>query len=143
MNREVVCSWIVALVLLVTSARAWAVTGAQFSTLDPGYQQQIFTGVVGAGEGGFAWTNGGNLLTRTGSVINEYDTAITPNLHLSTDGHAVLTTHAITGLATTGVGMTNGLDGYVYTNTSSGLMRMPAMPWRIRLRRSSPERTTP
>ncbi len=111
------------------AALAPTVPALQFPSIDPGYSQEIYTGALQPGEGGFAWTSAGNLLTRTGSTINEYDLSQTANLHQGTNAHAVLNTHSITNLANTGVGMSNGLDGYVYTNTGSGLYRFNPSNW--------------
>lgn len=95
---------------------------AQFPVLDPGYTQEIYTDKLDPGEGGFAWTPSGNLLTRTGSLINEY--SFTQNAtHMGTNVHGKINSVAVPGLSSTGVGMTNGLDGWVYTVTAVGLQR--------------------
>lgn len=102
-----------------------------FAVLDPGYQQEIYTGPLQAGEGGFAWTNSGSLLTRWGSNIVEYNAAATANLHQGTTAHGVNTVHPVAGLGGvgSGVGLTNGLNGYVYANTTSGLQRIDTTAW--------------
>jgi hypothetical protein len=114
--------------LLVMLCFAAVAQADQYPILAPGYTQEIFTGPLQSGEGGTAWTSNGNLLTRRGSDIIEYN--LTQNLvHQGTNVHGAIATHAITGLPSTGVGMTNGLDGYVYTITGSGLYRFKPSNW--------------
>lgn len=122
------------LVIAAGLSTAWGVGRAgaqQFNYLDAGYQQQIYTGALQSGEGGFAWTNSGALLTRWGSNIVEYNTGTTPNLHQGTTAHGVNTVHPVAGLGGigSGVGLTNGLNGYVYANTTSGLQRIDTSAW--------------
>jgi hypothetical protein len=75
-----------------------------------------------------AWTSSGNLLTRDGSNIIEY--SLTQNVvHQGTNVHGPIATHAISGLTSSGYGMTNGLDGYVYTVTAAGLYRFTPNNW--------------
>ena len=122
----------VSLVLVAGLAAACGVrsaTAAQFANLDSNYQQQIFTGALHSGEGGFAWTSTGALLTRWGSNIVEYDLNQTPNLHQGTNAHAVQTVHPVPGLGGNGVGLTNGLNGYIYANTTVGLQRIDPVTW--------------
>lgn len=98
----------------------------QFPTLDGSYQQEIYTGPLVGGPG-MAWTSAGALLTRDGSNIYEY--SLTQNsVHQGTNVHGYIT-HSITGLSTSGYGMTNGLDGYIYTTTSTGLERFNPTSW--------------
>ena len=109
--------------LLLAAAPAFAV---QFPTIDPNYSQSIYTAPLQTSsppnEGGFAWTTAGNLLTRTGSVVNEY--SLTQNITInSTFVRSTIANVAVPGLSSSGVGMTNGLDGYVYTVTAGGLQR--------------------
>ncbi|MDB5289071.1 MAG: hypothetical protein JWL69_312 [Phycisphaerales bacterium] len=107
------------LALLLAGALAHA---NQFPVQDPTYTQQIYTGPLGSGEGGFAWTSGNNLLTRQGSNIIVH--SLTQNTtHLGTNLHGAIATYNIPNLNPGGVGMTNGLDGYVYAVTSIGLQR--------------------
>ena len=119
-----ILSTMVAVLFFVTAAQA-----DQYPVLDPGYAQQIYTGALVLNqEAGMAWTSGGNLLTRAGSNIIEYSP--TQNaVHQGTNVHGVLATHSIPGLNTSGYGMTNGLDGYVYTVTGSGLQRFDPSNW--------------
>lgn len=101
----------------------------QYPSLNANYAQQIYTGpLVPNQEAGMAWTFGGNLLTRNGSNINEYSLTASA-VHQATNVHPVQTTHSIAGLNTSGYGMTNGLDGYVYTVTGSGLQRFDPSNW--------------
>ncbi len=112
------------LAVLVVSAAAHA---AQFSYLAPNYTQEIYTGPLVGGPG-MAWTSSGNLLSRNGSDILEY--SLTQNaVHQGTPIHDVIVTHTITGLSATGVEMTTGLDGYIYTPTGAGLERFNPNNW--------------
>ncbi|MCY2927154.1 MAG: PEP-CTERM sorting domain-containing protein [Planctomycetota bacterium] len=113
-------------IVLFCAAGAQAV---QFSYLDPGYAQEIYAAPLTTGqEAGMAWTAGGNLLTRAGSVIIEH--SLTQNAVVQgTNLHGVTVTHPITGLSTTGYGMTSGLDGYIYTATGTGLERFKPTNW--------------
>jgi hypothetical protein len=107
---------------------AAAAQAFQYPFLGPGYTQEIYTGPLQSGEGGTAWTSSGNLLTRRGSDIIEH--SLTQNaVHQGTNLHGVIATHTIAGLPSSGVGMTNGLDGYVYTITGSGLYRFQPGNW--------------
>lgn len=114
-------------VILFGSALAVQRAGAvQFSYLDPGYSQQIYTTPLTPNqEAGMAWTSSGHLLTRAGSTIIEYN--LTPNTtHQGTSVHGVLATHSISGLSGTGYGITNGKDGFIYAITNTGLQRFAA-----------------
>src|SRR6478609_7561915 len=99
----------------------------QYSSLDPGYTQQIYTGPLVGGPG-MAWTSTNQLLTRNGSDILEYSFAQNA-VHQGTSIHSSIATHSISGLATSGYGMTNGLDGYIYTVTGIGLQRFNPSNW--------------
>ena len=110
-------------VLLIASA-AQAI---QYSYLDPNYVQEIYTGPLVGGPG-MAWTNSNNLLTRNGASIIEYSP--TQNtVHQGTNLHSSIITHNITGLSSSGFGMSRGLDGYIYTATSGGLQRFNPSNW--------------
>jgi hypothetical protein len=106
------------------SPNAWAV---QFPVLDPGYTQEIYTGPLVGGPG-MAWTSTNQLLTRNGSDILEYSPTQNTT-HQGTSLHGVTATHTISGLSNTGYGMTNGLDGYIYTVTGAGLERFDPGNW--------------
>lgn len=98
----------------------------QFPILDPAYVQEIYTGPFVGGPG-MAWTNGGALLTRDGSNIYEY--SLTQNVvYQGTNVHGFIS-HSISGLNTSGYGMTNALDGYIYTTTAAGLQRFNPNNW--------------
>jgi hypothetical protein len=117
------------LAVLLIAPAAHAV---QFSYLDPGYSQQIYAGPLTPNqEAGMAWTAGGNLLTRAGSTIIEHN--LTANAsYQGTSLHGVVPpTHTIPGLSSTGTGMTNGLDGYIYVATAGGLQRFDPVTWTI------------
>jgi hypothetical protein len=112
------------LAIPVIATDAWAV---QFSTIDPAYVQEIYTGPLVGGPG-MAWTSSNQLLTRNGSDILEY--SLTQNTtHQGTSLHGTTATHTISGLSTSGYGMTNGLDGYIYTVTGGGLQRFDPANW--------------
>ena len=117
--------------LLFAAAQFFAATAyaAQFSSLDPNYNQQIFAAPLQVGqEAGMAWTSGGNLLTRAGSNIIEHN--LTQNVVVNgTNVHGVTVVHPITSLSTTGYGMTKGFDGKIYTVTSAGLERFDPNNW--------------
>lgn len=107
----------------LTTASAFAI---QFPFLDAAYVQEIYTGPLVGGPG-MAWTNAGAMLTRDASNIYEY--SLTQNtVHQGTNVHGY-TTHSIAGLNTSGYGMTNALDGFIYTTTSSGLQRFDPNNW--------------
>ncbi len=117
-------------------AAAMAVQGTalfaapQFSYLDPAYQQEIYTGPVVGGPG-MAWTPGGNLLSRNGSSLIEYSPIVNAT-HLGTNIHAALATHVIAGMNSGSTyGMVNGLDGYIYTTTGTGLQRINPSNWTV------------
>lgn len=108
---------------------AAAAQAGQFSYLDPGYAQEIYTGPLTFGqEAGMAWTSGSVFLTRSGATIVEH--SLIPNTtYQSTNLHGVTATHLITGLTSSGYGMTNGKDGYIYAITGSGLERFNPANW--------------
>ena len=101
----------------------------QYSYLDPNYSQQIYAAPLTPNqEAGMAWTSGGNLLTRAGNQILEHN--LTQNATVNgTNVHGVTVSHTITGLSTTGYGMTKGLDGKIYTVTGAGLERFDPSNW--------------
>jgi len=101
----------------------------QFSYLDSNYSQQIFAAPLSPNqEAGMAWTTGGNLLTRAGNQIFEH--SLTQNVTTNgTNVHGVTVSHTITGLSTSGYGMTTGFDGKIYTVTNNGLERFDPNNW--------------
>jgi hypothetical protein len=96
--------------------------GNQYPTLDPAYTQEIYTGPLAGAAPGMAWTSANNLLTRNGGTILEYSLTQS-TVHQGTPLHGIIGTFNIPNLSPTGYGMTNGLDGYVYTVTGFGLQR--------------------
>ena len=115
------------LLAFATWAAPVTALAGQYPTIDPGYNQQIYTGPLVGGPG-MAWTTSGNLLTRNGSDILEY--SFTQNtVHQGTSLHGTIATHTITGLLSSGYGMTNGLDGYIYAVTGTGLQRFNPANW--------------
>jgi len=109
-----------AILLLAAAGNA-----VQFDYLDPGYTQQIFAGPLPAGAApGMVWTSGGNMLIKSGTTILKYSLGTTT--YNGTSVHPVAVTHNIPGLfagPNSGVGMTPGLDGFIYIATSNGLQR--------------------
>ena len=105
-----------AVLFLATESNA-----TQFNVLDPGYVQEIYAAPLTPNqEAGMAWTSSNHLLTRAGSTIVEY--GLTQNAVVNgTNVHASIATHPISGLATSGYGLTNGEDGLIYAATGSGL----------------------
>jgi hypothetical protein len=128
---KIPCRSIVALgaVMLLSLSQAMPARAVQFSYLDPNYSQQIYAAPLTPNqEAGMAWTTGGNLLTRAGNQILEHN--LTQNVTVNgTNVHGVTVAHTITGLSTTGIGMTTGFDGRIYTATSSGLERFDPSNW--------------
>ena len=115
--------------MLLSLSQAMPARAVQFSYLDPNYSQQIYAAPLTPNqEAGMAWTTGGNLLTRAGNQILEHN--LTQNVTVNgTNVHGVTVAHTITGLNTSGVGMTTGFDGRIYTATSSGLQRFDPNNW--------------
>ena len=121
-------------VVAAALASAVGVQAVQFTTLDPNYSQQIYTGPLVGGPG-MAWTAAGNLLTRHGSSgdIIEYSLVVNA-IHQGTGIHAPITTHTIAGLlpgAGSAYGLTNGTDGYLYSTTGTGLQRIDPNTWTV------------
>ena len=114
---------------VLAATLAWPAHATQFSTLDPAYAQQIYTGPFVGGPG-MAWTSSGNFLTRDQSNILEYD-PLASATYLGTTIHPVITTHNIAGLLTGGYGITNGLDGYIYVNTGNGVQKVDPTTWTV------------
>jgi hypothetical protein len=115
--------------LVLSFMQALPARAVQFSYLDPNYSQQIFAAPLTPNEeAGMAWTTNGNLLTRAGNNILEH--SLTQNVTVNgTNVHGVTVTHTITGLSTSGIGMTTGFDGKIYTVTGSGLERFDPNNW--------------
>ncbi|HSV13776.1 MAG TPA: hypothetical protein VLI90_05925, partial [Tepidisphaeraceae bacterium] len=63
-----------------------------------------------------------------GSDIIEYNPTNNA-IHNGTNVHTPLVTHSISGLATNGVGIVNGTDGYIYSVGSAGLQRIDPSNW--------------
>jgi hypothetical protein len=93
----------------------------QFPYMDPLFQQRIYNGPLVGGPA-VAWNSAGNMLVRNGSQINVLN--LTPNaVHQGTNINGVISTVAVPGLAGSGYGMANCVDGFVYVNTGFGLQR--------------------
>jgi hypothetical protein len=120
--KSIVCATIVFGPVLATPLLA-----VQYPSIDPAYTQQIYTGPLTGGPG-MAWTSSNQLLTRNGSTILEYSPTQNTT-HQGTSLHGVVASHPITGLSGSGYGMTNGLDGYIYTVTGGGLQRFDPNNW--------------
>ncbi|MDZ4819889.1 MAG: hypothetical protein SGJ20_13045, partial [Planctomycetota bacterium] len=115
--------------LLLSLFQAMPALAVQFSFLDSNYSQEIFAAPLSiGGEAGMAWTTSGNLLTRAGNQILEH--SLTQNVTTNgTNVHGVTVSHTITGLSTSGYGMTTGFDGKIYTVTGNGLERFDPNNW--------------
>ena len=115
--------------LAIAAAFASPAHAVQFTTLNPAYAQQIYTGPLVGGPG-MAWTGSGHLLTRNGSDLIEYD-PLASAVHQGTNIHPAIATHTITGLLSAGYGITNGTDGFIYANTGNGLQRIDPTTWTV------------
>jgi hypothetical protein len=115
-------TWLAGCTSLLLSTPAEAV---QFPVLDPAYTQEIYAGPNV--DAGMAWTSAGNLLTRNGNAIREFN--LTQNtIHQGTLLHGLNLTHVVPNLGT-GSGMTNGLNGFIYAVTNVGLQRIDPNNW--------------
>ena len=122
-------SKLAAATLIVGSTLFTSAHAVQFSYLDPAYEQDIYTADLPTGWGpGFAWNDAGNMILRGSNVLYEYSLA-DDTVYNGTDVHSY-TAHAIAGLGF-GYGMTNGTDGYVYANTSSGIQQIDLNTWTV------------
>ena len=121
--------WILLPVVLGLVALAQPAAAVQYTFLDAAFVQQIYTGPLVGGPG-MAWTANGHLLTRNGASIIEYD-PLASAVHQGTNVHPSITTHVITGLATSGYGISNGSDGYLYIGTGNGLQRVDPTTWTV------------
>jgi len=104
---------------------------AQFSYLDPGYTQEIYTGPTSTSGSfvlGLAFGAGGNLIARSDGNSNLYEYSLTADSVINGTNVHSYTTHTVAGLAN-GRGMTNGTDGYIYANTSAGVTRIDTTTW--------------
>ncbi|MEI6913560.1 MAG: hypothetical protein WCL39_00335 [Armatimonadota bacterium] len=123
MRLSAICA-VIAGMLCATAAHS-----GPFSYLDSGFTQEIYAAPLTPNqEAGMAWTSSGNLLTRAGSTIIEYKPTQSAGPQ-GTNVHGVLTSHPISGLASSGYGMTKGLNGYIYTQTAGGLQRFDPNNW--------------
>lgn len=113
--------------LTVVSSPAMAV---QFSYLDPGYTQEIYTVPAATGEFtlGLAFGSGGNLIVRTDYSNTLFEYSLVADTVLNGTNVHSYTAHSVAGLPS-GRGMTNGIDGYIYANTSSGVARINTATW--------------
>ncbi|MBI5586936.1 MAG: PEP-CTERM sorting domain-containing protein [Deltaproteobacteria bacterium] len=110
--------------LTAVSSPAMAV---QFSYLDPGYTQEIYTGSIPTGWGpGYTW-KGGNLVLRGGNTLYEYSAA--PAATVNGTAVHTATSHVISSGLAAGYGMTTGLDGFAYANTSNGVAKIDLNTW--------------
>lgn len=112
-----------ALAIFALGAPAVALAGPQFSFLDPGYTQSIFT----LPQSGLGLTfSGGQLVTRDDILSNPNDlkvySLLADTTYQGTSVHS-FTAHNVTGLGS-GRGLTTGLDGFIYANTSSGITKI-------------------
>src|SRR3954453_8977585 len=121
MRHPLVSKTMLCALIVIGHFLATPILAVQYPTIDPAYTQEIYTGPLTGGPG-MAWTSSNNLLTRNGSTILEYSPTQNTT-YKATSLHGVIASHPITGLDGSGVGMTNGLDGYIYAVGSSGLQR--------------------
>ncbi len=131
MKRKWLKGAAVVLALAGVSAVSSPATAAQFSYLDPGYTQEIYTGptpVAGGYVLGLAFGSGGNLITRSDYSNMVYEYSLTADTVVNGTNVHSYTPHAVAGLGS-GRGMTNGTDGYIYANTSTGVARIDTSTW--------------
>jgi hypothetical protein len=102
-------------------------SAVQFSYLDPGYTQEIYTQGIPTGWGpGFAWTSSGNMVLHGDGNFYEYSSTA-DTVYNGTNVHSVTATHSLP--SGYGYGMTNGTDGFAYTNTSAGISQVNMNAW--------------
>jgi len=112
---------------LLLGAGVQSASADQFSYLEAGLTQEIYTGPLPASWGpGFSWNAAGNLIARSNNMMYEYNLTA-DSVYNGTNVHSY-TAHAVSGL-TSGYGTTNGLDGYVYANSNAGLARVDINTW--------------
>lgn len=112
---------------LLLGAGVNSASADQYSYLEPGLTQDIFTGPLPADWGpGFSWSAAGNLILRSNNMMSEY--SLTDDAVVNGTAVHSYTSHAVSGLSS-GYGTTNGLDGYVYANSSSGLAQVNISTW--------------
>lgn len=124
--------WLKGMLALAVVAGTSAVSGsamaAQFSYLDPGYTQEIYTRGIPTGWGpGFAWTDEGNMVLRGDGRFYEYS-ATADTVYNGTNVHSIVATHSVANISS-GYGMTTGLDGFAYTNSWNGIGRVDMNTW--------------
>jgi len=96
-----------------------------FSLIDPEFQQEVVDGPYGGV--GTAWTANKNLLRRVNNRIVEYNLT-QDRIVNGTSLYSVKTTHIVPGLSS-GHGITNGTDGFLYANSPNGLYRVDPNTW--------------
>src|SRR3954449_4281162 len=115
------CAGPIGVASLLFSTSAINAAGHFNASVDSSYTSSIYTSPLQPGEGGgTAWTMSSHMLTKFGSNIVEYNPT-NNGVHNATNVHLPLATHAITGLASSGVGITNGTDGYIYSVNTAGI----------------------
>ncbi len=119
--------FVATLVVLLCASLTRNAEAVQFSFLNPAYTQEIYAGPVVGIPG--AWTSSNHLLGRTGSTADIVEYSPTQNaIYQGTNLHGIIATHTITGLSA-GVGLTKGLNGFLYAPTSVGLQRIDPSNW--------------
>jgi len=112
---------------LLLGAGVQSASADQYSYLEAGLTQEIYTGPMPVAWGpGFSWNSAGNLITRSNNMMYEYNLT-GDTTYNGTTVHSY-TSHFIAGLSN-GYGTSNGLDGYVYANSSAGLARVDINTW--------------
>jgi hypothetical protein len=112
-----------------SSARA-----AQFTTINPAYQQEIYAkgGLFNSFYSPGAFTPSGQLMARHFNTTDIVEFSLTQNsVYQGTNLHGVSATHTISNLAS-GAGLTRGIGAnsqYLYLPTTAGLQRVDTNNW--------------
>ena len=116
---------------LVPAVQSPASPSQEYLQLDTELTQDIVVDdqqTPGSGTIGMAWLPNGHLIRKAGNQVIEYTTDQTRNV-FSTPVYDIVATHTVSGLDSSGQGITNGLDGYVYSNSPNGLWRIDVNTW--------------
>ena len=100
----------------------------QYQLIDPELSQDIVVDNAHNNALGMAWLPNGNMLRRSGNTIYEY-TVDQSRLIYSTPVYNIAASRFVPGLSTSGYGITNGTDGYIYANDYYGLYRIDPISW--------------
>jgi len=113
----------------------------QYANIDPNLDQDIVvdnqhpTNIPGIGNPssvngtvGMAWLANGHMIRRLHNVIVEYSLDQTRTVH-ATPVLDIVAVHTVSGLAGNGHGITMGLNGKVYANSTTGLYEVDPSTW--------------